>query len=211
MQQLTAISLGEGRLVAVLFHKDDISLSYRVLSNDDRFKEGLDFFRMKDPTPDVMKQFELKKLPSLLVMVVDKSNDTQPEEVNEQEGRKGMNLQVAHYTGKFNYDDLEKYLNVFVQKPKTKEEVETRDLKEIKSRKHFEGQCAAEGCYLLLIDGSEDKKDSNAAYINTLKKNAAKTYHNFGYLDGKCHSEFIGKLEIYAEDLPALIYLNAKF
>lgn len=83
MQQLTAISLGEGRLVAVLFHKDDISLSYRVLSNDDRFKEGLDFFRMKDPTPDVMKQFELKKLPSLLVMVVDKSNDTQPEEVNE--------------------------------------------------------------------------------------------------------------------------------
>ena len=57
MQQLTAISLGEGRFVAILFHKEDISLSYRVLSNDDRFKEGLDFFRMKDPTLDVMKQF----------------------------------------------------------------------------------------------------------------------------------------------------------
>lgn len=71
MQQLTAISLGEGRFVAVLFHKEDISLSYRVLSNDERFKEGLDFFRMKDPPADVLSQFQLKKLPALLVLVVD--------------------------------------------------------------------------------------------------------------------------------------------
>jgi hypothetical protein len=38
MQQLTSIALNEGRFVAILFHREDISLSYRVLSNDERFK-----------------------------------------------------------------------------------------------------------------------------------------------------------------------------
>lgn len=28
-----------------------------------------------------------------------------------------MNLQIAQYTGKYNYDDLSKYLNMFVEKP----------------------------------------------------------------------------------------------
>jgi hypothetical protein len=28
-----------------------------------------------------------------------------------------MNLQLAKYTGKFNFDDLSRYLNVFIQKP----------------------------------------------------------------------------------------------
>jgi hypothetical protein len=37
-----------------------------------------------------------------------------------------MNLQVAHYTGKFNYDDLEKYLHVFVEKPKKEEESDVK-------------------------------------------------------------------------------------
>jgi hypothetical protein len=84
-------------------------------------------------------------------------------------------------------------------------------LKEIRSKKHFESQCIGEGCYLLLIDGSDEKKQTNAEFINILRKSASKTYHNIGYLDGKCHSEVLSKLEIYAEDLPALIYLNTKF
>lgn len=142
MQQLTSITLGEGRFVAILFHKDDISLSYRVLSNDERFKEGLDFFRMKDPPAEVIKQFSLKKLPALLVMIVDEDNNTKPEKQEESDGRKGMNLRVAHYTGKFNYDDLEKYLYVFVDKPKQEEaKSDAKQLKEIKSKKHFEGSC----------------------------------------------------------------------
>jgi hypothetical protein len=34
---------------------------------------------MKDPAPEVMKQFQLKKLPALLVMIVDNENATKPE------------------------------------------------------------------------------------------------------------------------------------
>ena len=71
MQKITSIALKEGRLIAVLFHKDDISLSYRVLSNDDKFKEQITFIRMKNPPPDVMQKFQVKRLPSLFIMTVD--------------------------------------------------------------------------------------------------------------------------------------------
>jgi hypothetical protein len=77
MQKMTSISLAEDRLTAVLFHKDDISLSYRVLSNDERFKEEITFIRMKDPEPDVMAKFHLKKLPALFVMSKDTGNSTE--------------------------------------------------------------------------------------------------------------------------------------
>lgn len=80
LQQLTAIALNEGRFVAILFHKEDISLSYRVLSNDDKFKQGLDFFRMKNPEPEVLQSFNIRKLPSLLVMIRNDENQTKPEQ-----------------------------------------------------------------------------------------------------------------------------------
>ena len=79
MQKITSIALKEGRFISVLFHKDDISLSYRVLSNDDRFKEEMTFIRMKNPPPDVMQKFSVKKLPSLFIMTVDDSNSTEEE------------------------------------------------------------------------------------------------------------------------------------
>jgi hypothetical protein len=54
MQKLTTHALEEDSFIAVLFHKDEISLSYRVLSNDERFKEEITFFRMKNPEPSVL-------------------------------------------------------------------------------------------------------------------------------------------------------------
>lgn len=35
-------------MVAVLFHTEDIPIAYRVISNEDRYKEGITFFRIKD-------------------------------------------------------------------------------------------------------------------------------------------------------------------
>jgi uncharacterized protein YecE (DUF72 family) len=143
---------------------------------------------MKDPEAEVMQNFNIKKLPTLLVMTADPENTTRPEQA-EGDKRKGMNLQVAEFKAKFNYDDLEKFLNVFVQKPKEAEvETEVKALKEIKSKKQFESQCLEEGCYLLLIDGSEEKLGSNAQYLNTLKRSLAKINQNVAYLDAKCHS-----------------------
>lgn len=76
MQKLTTHALEEDSFIAVLFHKDEISLSYRVLSNDERFKEEITFFRMKNPEPSVLQRFKIKKLPTLLVMNKDYTNAT---------------------------------------------------------------------------------------------------------------------------------------
>jgi hypothetical protein len=38
------------------------------------------------------------------------------------EGQKAWSVQLAQYTGKFNYDDLEAYLKYFVSKPEPREE-----------------------------------------------------------------------------------------
>jgi hypothetical protein len=142
MQKMTSLPLEEGRFVAILFHREEISLSYRVLSNHEKFKNDIVFFRMRDPSPDVLSKFQLKKLPALLIMASDPENQTTPTEEELKEGKRGMNLQVAHYTGKFNYDDLEKYLNVFVAPSKADEPVpEIKSLNEIKSKKHFEHAC----------------------------------------------------------------------
>lgn len=54
MQKLTSIPLMEGKFIAVLFHEDDISLSYRVLSNEEKYKKDIVFFRMKDPESAVL-------------------------------------------------------------------------------------------------------------------------------------------------------------
>ena len=50
-QQMTSIAIQDGKFVVILFHDREISMSYRILSNDDTFKEELTFFRYKDPSP----------------------------------------------------------------------------------------------------------------------------------------------------------------
>lgn len=99
-----------------------------------------------------------------------------------------MNLQIAEYKGKFNYDDLERFLNVFINKPKPEPEPEAKDLKEIKSKKQLDSECEEEGCYLLLLDGSQEKRLTNAVFVNSAKRIAAKVYQTVGSLDAKCHS-----------------------
>ncbi len=68
MQKLTSIPLLEGKFIAVLFHEDEISLSYRVLSNDENYKKDIVFFRMKHPEAGVLEKFQIKKLPALYIM-----------------------------------------------------------------------------------------------------------------------------------------------
>ena len=47
-------------------------MPYKIISNDDIFEEDLTFFRMRNPGPQIMEQFSIKKLPSVIVMMLDK-------------------------------------------------------------------------------------------------------------------------------------------
>ena len=77
MQKHTGIHLQDQKFVAVFFHDEEIPLSYKLISNDKIFDEEVTFFRMKNPDSQIAEQFSIKKLPALIVMMID---DTVPKE-----------------------------------------------------------------------------------------------------------------------------------
>lgn len=119
MQRLTSLSLREKKPAAVLFHSEDPSLSFRVLSNDEIYKDHIAFFRFKNPEEEVMKKFQLKKLPTLMVMYLD---DSQPDKAKKvEDGKEEMQLRVAVYNGKYVYNDLKQFFDALV--PKSQQDV----------------------------------------------------------------------------------------
>jgi hypothetical protein len=64
---------------------------------------------------------------------------------------------------------------------------------------------------LLLLDGSPENEDKKQDYVSVLKKTMGDVLTNVGYIDAKCHSEILSRLEIQTEELPVLVYLNSKF
>lgn len=102
-----------------------------------------------------------------------------------------MSLRIAHFTGKFNYDDLSNYFNMFAgeeQKKTQSNEESSNQIQHIKTNKQFERECGEESCYLLLLDQSPEKEEGNQEYIETIKKYTTGIIQNIGYLDAKCHS-----------------------
>lgn len=145
---------------------------------------------MKDPAPEVLAKFQLKKLPALFIMTTDNSQPTEHQakkKGKEVEGKQEMKLQLAQFTGKFIYDDLETYLNYFVKKQE-KQDTHQRQIGEYNSKKRFDSGCVGDSCYLLLLDGSPEKRESNEEYINLLKQTMSDVVQNVGYIDAKCHS-----------------------
>ena len=75
-----------------------------------------------------------------------------------------MNLKLASYTGKFNYDDLSSYFRTIarpqVQSDQYQEapEGEVKNVKEIKKSSKFQAKCKDETCYLLLINGASENE-----------------------------------------------------
>lgn len=63
-----------------------------------------------------MEQFQIKKLPALMVMMMDKQQENDSKEQAMEKGKSNMNLKLATYTGKYNYDQLFSYFNTFVVK-----------------------------------------------------------------------------------------------
>lgn len=51
-----------------------------------------------------------------------------------------MKLQLAQFTGRFNYDELETYLNYFTKKQDKKEEAK-REITEYSTKRRFDSGC----------------------------------------------------------------------
>ena len=97
-------TLQEDKIPVVMFHNQaESTISYRALSNLNKFAERLKFFSFREPGPDIMKQFSINKLPKLITLM---RNPTADEAMR----KEGRDIQVGTYTGKLFYDDLLKFL-----------------------------------------------------------------------------------------------------
>jgi hypothetical protein len=98
---------------------------------------------MKDPAQDVLDKFQIKKLPALFIMTTEKESE-EPETTKkgkkEEDGKKEMKLQLAQFTGRFNFDELQTYLKYFITKPESSQE-NRRDVIEFDSKKKFDKGC----------------------------------------------------------------------
>ena len=113
---MSSIHLQDDKFVALYFHSKQIPLTYKVVSNDPEFQEEVAFFRMKDPERDVMEQYQIKKLPALIVMIVDRYSQKAPTEKEKKQDKVGMNLKLAAYQGKFSYLELRNFFKSFIKK-----------------------------------------------------------------------------------------------
>ena len=89
----------------ILFYEGkDSSMSYRALSQLSKYQEIFNFASFRNPSVDVKQQFNLNKVPTLLVVFL-KEPDNQDIEPRE-------NIQVAHFSGKFNWAEISGFIDV---------------------------------------------------------------------------------------------------
>ena len=215
MQRLTGIHLQDEKYVAVFFHTEEVPLSYKVIADDSRFKEDIAFFRMRDPEPQVLEQYQIKKLPALVVMIADKEAPQEaPTEKDKKEGRVNMALRLAAYRGKFNYDDLLSFFRTFSKKG-FEESVDHSSvgsaIYEVKTAKQLKNKCS-ENCLVLLFDGTPTNAQRNSELSSILQKEASKLRsQNLVSIDGVCHSELLSTFDISTDELPTLLFVDTKF
>jgi hypothetical protein len=65
-----------------------------------KFTNKFKFFSFRDPSPKMLKDFNLNQIPKLVALV-------KPEGADSNKG----GVQIAQYTGRFNYGDMSKFLD----------------------------------------------------------------------------------------------------
>ena len=69
-----------------------------------------------------------------------------------------MNLRLADFKGKFNYDEIKGFLSVFLRKQAPTQQPQTTQIEKINSYIEFRKKCFDFMCYALLLDGKEENK-----------------------------------------------------
>lgn len=97
LQMFVSSAFQEEKVPAVLFYNGkEPYLTFRVLSAMSQFTEKIKFFRYREPNEKVLKNFNVAQVPKFVMLV-------KPEDKSQLD--KGQ-VQIAQYTGKFNFKDM---------------------------------------------------------------------------------------------------------
>ena len=89
----------------MLYDSNEVSLTYRMLSQLSRYEDRITFTKLKNPPPEALRQYQVDKLPSLIVILLENPNaDDTDIDLNK--------VQLAKYNGRFNDEDLSRYFDM---------------------------------------------------------------------------------------------------
>jgi len=89
----------------ILFYdSQDISMSYRVIAQLSKYQGKMRFAKFKNPSQETKAMFQISRLPTLVALFL-QDPKKEPEEI------KNEDVKVAHFSGKFNFNELSRFID----------------------------------------------------------------------------------------------------
>lgn len=206
MQGVITNSLARRRPAFImLYDTNDVSMTYRMLSQLSKYEDKLTFTKFKNPGPEMVKHFQLDKLPTLMAVLLAGDN---PDDVDIDASK----IQLAKYSGRYNYEDLTKYFNMFLPEEEILQEMSiNKKVHQVQTRQELNQHCPPESrvCVIGLLNGdtstpeSSKKLEDNLAILNlALKKHP---HLSFVWIDAICHSEALLAFNVQDEYVPTVV------
>jgi thioredoxin-like negative regulator of GroEL len=206
-QHFITNSINSKKPVFILFYEGkDFSMSFRELSQLSKYSEKFQFANFRNANADVKQQFNLKQLPTLVVIFLKDPNneDMDPKD----------NVQVAHFTGHYNWAELSNFMDQFIVSDE--DVVDLKKVAEIKSDSDFQTYCVKRGqtCIIALMNG--DKSDGvsiahlqdSEALLKKVQQRFLTRPVSFMWVDAMCHTELVMQLDVSQDFLPTVVSYN---
>jgi len=74
ISNLINTSFSAKRIPIVYFYEHDVPLTFQLISSDNIYKKYVDFITYEYPSKEIMKNFQIKKLPALVMVNPDPEN-----------------------------------------------------------------------------------------------------------------------------------------
>lgn len=223
-----ALNGAETKAICLLFSdKPAVPPLFRSLSIEFEGKLGFGMATASDK--NLMANFGVKKVPSVLILFPDMKQEMQDGKAAMQ----GMQF-TPQVHGKFNFGNLANFVAMFVtqklqemglgdgseerpraqQEPRDKKMPSKKDLGPLPelSAATFEAECKSAGglCAIALLDGAPENanKEAHLEMLTQLRKRKAGGPLTFSWIDATCHVGFASHFELSEMDLPALVVMS---
>ena len=101
LQMFMSSAFQEEKIPVILFHETrETFISFRTFTHMNKFTEKFKFFSLRNPSQKMMKDFNINQIPKLVALV-------KPVDADSKKG----GVQIAQYTGRFNYGDMSKFMD----------------------------------------------------------------------------------------------------
>jgi len=186
-------------------------MSLRALAQMAKYSDKFQFASFRNPSSDVKNQFNIRNMPTLVAIFL---KDPDNEDMDPRE-----NIQVAHFTGHYNWLELSNFLDNFIPQEDKLIERNIKKVVEIQSSSDFNNYCVKRGqtCIVALVNGDKSdgallaKLQDQQAILDKVQQRFITRPLSLVWIDAICHEEVLHQLGFPHEYVPTLIaYIPTK-